>query len=200
MNFRSIAEKRYTTKKFDASKKISKDKIEDLKHILKLSPSSINSQPWLFTFISHSETKNALADASFFNAPKIKNASHLVVFSVQDNLEQFERHVEDNLADGSVNYYKQFVKEQPAEKTINWLSQQVYITLGFFLAACAAMEIDSTPMEGIEPEKYKDILKIKDHKVLFSVAIGYRDIEDGNQPELVGKSRLSTEKVIQSID
>ena len=62
------------------------------------------------------------------------------------------------------------------------------------------MEIDSTPMEGIEPEKYKDILKIKDHKVLFSVAIGYRDIEDGNQPELVGKSRLSTEKVIQSID
>ena len=200
MNFRSIAEKRYTTKKFDASKKISKDKIEDLKHILKLSPSSINSQPWLFTFISHSETKNALADASFFNAPKIKNASHLVVFSVQDNLEQFERHVEDNLAEGSVNYYKQFVKEQPAEKTINWLTQQVYITLGFFLAACAAMEIDSTPMEGIEPEKYKDILKIKDHKVLFSVAIGYRDIEDGNQPELVGKSRLSTEKVIQSID
>tara|TARA_R110002167_G_scaffold71998_5_gene202881 strand:+ start:89 stop:691 length:603 start_codon:yes stop_codon:yes gene_type:complete len=200
MNFRSIAEKRYTTKKFDASKKISKDKIEDLKHILKLSPSSINSQPWLFTFVSHSETKNALADASFFNAPKIKNASHLVVFSVQDNLEQFERHVEDNLAEGSVNYYKQFVKEQPAEKTINWLSQQVYITLGFFLAACAAMEIDSTPMEGIEPEKYKDILKIKDHKVLFSVAIGYRDIEDGNQPELVGKSRLSTEKVIQSID
>tara|TARA_R110001606_G_C15156014_1_gene626386 strand:+ start:136 stop:738 length:603 start_codon:yes stop_codon:yes gene_type:complete len=200
MNFRSIAEKRYTTKKFDASKKISKDKIEDLKHILKLSPSSINSQPWLFTFISHSETKNALADASFFNAPKIKNASHLVVFSVQDNLEQFERHVEDNLAEGSVNYYKQFVKEQPAEKTINWLSQQVYITLGFFLAACAAMEIDSTPMEGIEPEKYKDILKIKDHKVLFSVAIGYRDIEDGNQPELIGKSRLSTEKVIQSID
>lgn len=200
MNFRSIAEKRYTTKKFDASKKISKDKIEDLKHILKLSPSSINSQPWLFTFVSHSETKNALADASFFNALKIKNASHLVVFSVQDNLEQFERHVEDNLAEGSVNYYKQFVKEQPAEKTINWLSQQVYITLGFFLAACAAMEIDSTPMEGIEPEKYKDILKIKDHKVLFSVAIGYRDIEDGNQPELVGKSRLSTEKVIQSID
>ncbi|MGJ8715488.1 MAG: NAD(P)H-dependent oxidoreductase [Maribacter stanieri] len=200
MNFRSIAEKRYTTKKFDASKKISKDKIEDLKHILKLSPSSINSQPWLFTFVSHSETKNALADASFFNAPKIKNASHLVVFSVQDNLEQFERHVEDNLAEGSVNYYKQFVKEQPAEKTINWLSQQVYITLGFFLAACAAMEIDSTPMEGIEPEKYKDILKIKDHKVLFSVAIGYRDTEDGNQPELVGKSRLSTEKVIQSID
>ena len=79
MDFRSIAEQRYTTKKFDATKTIPKEKIEDLKHILKLSPSSINSQPWLFSFVSHKETKNALADASFFNAPKIKNASHLVI-------------------------------------------------------------------------------------------------------------------------
>ena len=200
MDFRSIAEKRYTTKKFDASKKISESQIEDLKQILKLCPSSINSQPWLFSFVSNKEMKDALADASFFNAPKIKDASHLIVFSVQNNLEEFERHVENNLAEGSVNFYKQFVKEQPKEKTINWLSQQVYITLGFFLAACATMKIDSTPMEGIEPDKYKDILKIKDHKVLFSVAIGYRDAEDGNQPEIIGKSRLSTDEVIQSID
>lgn len=200
MDFRKIAEKRYTTKKYDASKKISEAHIEDLKHILKLSPSSINSQPWLFTFVSHKETKDALAEASFFNAPKITHASHLVVFSVQDNLEQFERHVEENLAEGSVNYYKQFLKDQPKEKTINWLTQQVYLSLGFFLAACAAMEIDSTPMEGIEPEKYKEILNIKDHKVLFSVAIGYRDSEDGNQPSINGKSRLAIDKVITSIE
>lgn len=200
MDFRSIAENRYTTKKFDATKQISQKQIEDLKQILKLSPSSINSQPWLFTFVSNKETKDALADASFFNAPKIKDASHLVVFSVQENLEEFERHVEANLPQGSVNFYRQFIKEQPKEKTITWLTHQVYITLGFFLAACASMEIDSTPMEGIEPEKYKDILKIKDHKVLFSVAIGYRDIEDSNQPSLIGKSRLPVDTIIQSID
>lgn len=200
MDFRSIAENRYTTKKFDATKRISQKQIEDLKQILKLSPSSINSQPWLFTFVSNKETKDALADASFFNAPKIKDASHLVVFSVQENLEEFERHVEANLPQGSVNFYRQFIKEQPKEKTITWLTHQVYITLGFFLAACASMEIDSTPMEGIEPEKYKGILKIKDHKVLFSVAIGYRDNEDSNQPSLIGKSRLPIDTIIQSID
>lgn len=200
MDFKSLAEQRYTTKMFDASRKISEAQIEELKHILKLSPSSINSQPWLFTFVSQKETKDALADASFFNAPKIKNASHLVVFSVMDDLDTFERHVEDNLAEGSVNYYKQFIKDQPAEKTINWLSQQVYIALGFFLAACATMKIDSTPMEGIEPEKYKDILKIEKYKVLFAVAIGYRDAEDSNQPSVKGKSRLDVEKVVDSID
>lgn len=200
MDFRSIAEKRYTTKKFDATKKISESQIEDLKHILKLSPSSINSQPWLFTFVSNEQVKNDLADASYSNASKIKDASHLVVFSVMDNLEEFEKRVEENLHEGSIKFYKQFVKTQPEDKTINWLSQQVYITLGFFLAACATMEIDSTPMEGIEPNKYKEILNIEDHKVLFSVALGHRHLEDDTQPNRIGKSRLAADTVIQSID
>ncbi|WP_419212214.1 nitroreductase family protein [Maribacter sp. X9] len=200
IDFRTLAENRYTTKKYDSSRKIPESQIEDLKHILKLSPSSINSQPWSYTIVSRKETKDALAEASFFNAPKIKDASHLVVFSVMDNLEQFERHVEKNLAEGSVNYYKQFIKEQPAEKTINWLTQQVYLSLGFFLAACAAMEIDSTPMEGIEPQKYKEILNITHQKVLFAVAIGYRDSEDANQPSITEKSRLTIDDVVTSID
>lgn len=200
MDFRSIAEERYTTKKYDATKKISDSQIEDLKHILKLSPSSINSQPWLFTFVSNKQIKDQLADASYSNASKIKDASHLVVFSVLDNLEEFEKRVEENLHESSIKFYKQVVKPQPEEKTINWLSQQVYITLGFFLAACATMKIDSTPMEGIEPKKYKEILKIENHKVLFSVALGHRHLEDDTQPSLVGKSRLGTDVVIQSID
>ncbi|MGB3143726.1 MAG: nitroreductase family protein [Maribacter sp.] len=200
MDFKTIAENRYTTKKYDSSQKLSNSQIEDLKHILKLSPSSINSQPWLFTFVSDEQVKNDLADASFFNAPKIKDASHLVVFSVMDDLDKFEKHVEENLAEGSVNYYKNFIKGQPEEKTVHWLTNQVYLALGFFLAACAAMGIDSTPMEGIEPDKYKSILKIEGQKVLFAVSIGYRHQEDSNQPKLIGKSRLEVTKVVQSID
>ncbi|MEP2056970.1 NAD(P)H-dependent oxidoreductase [Maribacter litoralis] len=200
MDFKQFAENRYTTKKYDTSRKISKEDIQDLKDILKLSPSSINSQPWLFTFVSNEKVKNELADASYSNASKIKDASHLVVFSVMDNLVEFEKRVEENLLEGSIRFYKQFVKPQPEEKTINWLSHQVYITLGFFLAACATMEIDSTPMEGIQPHRYKEILNIKDHKVLFSVALGYRHLEDDTQPNKIGKSRLATNTIIQSID
>ena len=48
-------EQRYTTKKYDVSKKIENQKIEELKEILRLSPSSINSQPWKFTFVSDKE-------------------------------------------------------------------------------------------------------------------------------------------------
>ena len=200
MNFKQFAENRYTTQKYAVDRKISNADIEDLKDILKLSPSSINSQPWLFTFISNAQVKNDLADASYSNAPKIKNASHLVVFSVMDNLDEFEKRVEENLLENSIKFYKQYIKTQSKEKTVNWLSHQVYITLGFFLAACATMEIDSTPMEGIDVAKYKNILNIKDHKVLFSVAIGYRDEHDNTQPNRIGKSRLAADTVIQSID
>lgn len=200
MDFRTLAENRYTTKKYDTTRKISKKEIEDLQHILKLTPSSINSQPWVFTFVSNEKIKNELADASFFNAPKIKDASHVVVFSVMNDLDKFEKHVMDNLAEGSINYYKNFLKDQPSETTVSWLTNQVYLSLGFFLAACAAMGIDSTPMEGIEPDKYKSILKADGQKILFAVSIGYRDAEDGNQPAKIGKSRLDVDKVIVSID
>ena len=44
------------------------------------------------------------------------------------------------------------------------------------------MEIDATPMEGIEPINYDKILNQTDYTLIVAVAIGYRDIEDFNQP------------------
>jgi nitroreductase/dihydropteridine reductase len=35
--------------------------------------------------------------------------------------------------------------------------------LGVFLSACAEMAIDATPMEGIEPDKYDEILNQSDY-------------------------------------
>src|SRR5690606_39692714 len=55
MNFLDIAKRRYTTKRYTNNEKIEEDKINTLKHILRLSPSSINSQPWRFIFVSDEE-------------------------------------------------------------------------------------------------------------------------------------------------
>lgn len=38
--------------------------------------------------------------------------------------------------------------------------RQVYLALGVFLSACAAMEIDSTPIEGIIIDEYAKIRKL----------------------------------------
>lgn len=199
MEFSELAKWRYTTKKYDPDKKIPNEKIWELKSIIRLSPSSINGQPWKFSFISDATIKSELARVSYFNKQKINEASHLVVFSAIDNIEKFEQQIKANLPDGSVNYYNQFVKIGTEADIKSWLQHQVYLSLGFFLSACASLEIDSSPMEGIETDKYREILNLQDYLPLLAVALGYRNPEDGNQPSVRPKSRLALEHIIQSI-
>lgn len=198
MNFLDLAKSRYTTKSYNPNKRISEETIAELKEILSLSPSSINSQPWKFIFISDEKLKSELAGVSYFNQQKINDASHLIVFSVIDDIQLFENQIRQNLPEGSVNYYNQFLKPKPEAEIKSWLEHQVYLSLGFFLSACASMDIDSSPMEGIKNEEYDKILQLDGYKSLFAVAIGYRNPEDFNQPSVKAKSRLSLEHTIQS--
>lgn len=199
MDFLSIAENRYTTKKYDPAKKISDENVQKLKEILRLSPSSINSQPWKFIFITDEKLKNELAEVSYFNESKIKEACHLIVFNVIDNIEKFEKEFIGNLPEGSVAYYQKNIKPESEENIKSWLANQVYLSLGYFLSACACMGIDSTPMEGVDIKEYAKILGTKDYKPLFAVAIGYRDTQDTNQPSITPKSRFDLNDVIKSI-
>ncbi len=199
MHFLDIAKERYTTKKYDAAGKLTEEQVAALKEILRLSPSSINSQPWKFSFINSEPLKSQLAAVSFFNESKINNASHLVVFSVFDDVALFEQHIQANLPEGSVGYYQKFIKPLPEQEIKSWMQHQVYLSLGFFLAACASMGIDSTPMEGIQLDAYANILQQEGYKPLFAVALGKRDPEDANQPSLKPKLRLPMEQVITSL-
>jgi nitroreductase/dihydropteridine reductase len=199
MNFLDIAKRRYTTKRYTNNEKIEEDKINTLKHILRLSPSSINSQPWKFIFVSDDETKKKLADASFWNAEKINEASHLVVFSCIDDVELFEKQIQESLPEAYVAYYDTFLKPKGDTEIKSWLQHQVYLSLGFFLAASASLEIDSTPMEGVEYDKYNQILELQGYKTLFCVALGYRNPTDSNQPAQRPKSRSPFDNVIKSI-
>ena len=54
-------QKRYTVKKYNSERKLDSEIIEQLKSILHLSPSSINSQPWKFTVVTEPETKAKLS-------------------------------------------------------------------------------------------------------------------------------------------
>ena len=199
MSFLTAMQERYTTKMYDASKKIETQKIEELKQILQLSPSSINSQPWKFTFVSDQNTKEKLSKVSWINTEKVINCDTVVVLSRIDNLNTFEQKIEDALPEGAVKYYKEFIKPLPEDQIKSWFDKQVYLSLGVLLSACAAMGIDSTPMEGINPKDYDTILNFKDQATLVAVAIGYRDEEDFNQPSKKPKSRLNLDDVVQTI-
>jgi nitroreductase/dihydropteridine reductase len=199
MSFLDIAQKRYTTKKYDSSKKIDENTIEKLKEILRLSPSSINSQPWKFTFVADEEIKSRLAEFSLGNREKVLDASHIVIFSVVKDAEAFENNKLKLLPEYTTTYYNRVLKPRGDEQIMTWLTSQVYLSLGFFLSATATLGVDSTPMEGINTKEYDAILKDDNYKTLFAVAIGYRDKEDENQPSLNPKFRLDAEDVIRSI-
>lgn len=199
MHFLDIARKRYTTKQYNPNEKIPADIVQQLKEILQLSPSSINSQPWKFTIIADEKVKSKLADVSYHNAEKIKQASHIIVFNVLDSVEKFEADILRQLPEGSINYYQQHIKPLGDNGIKNWMQHQVYLSLGFFLAACASAGIDSTPMEGIQPKEYDKTLRYEGYTALFAVAIGRRDAHDFNQPALKPKFRRPLEHVVDFI-
>lgn len=199
MNILELIEKRYSTKKYNADKIIPQEKIEDLKEILRLSPSSINIQPWKFTFVQNPEIKAQLAAVSMHNTEKINQAQLLVVFSVADNLDAFQKIVDTELPKARTDWYNQIKANTPEADLKIWLAKQVYIALGVGLTASVALGLDSTPMEGIESDKYQQILKMATYKPLFAMAVGYAAEDDFNRIEVTPKSRRTLESVIESI-
>ncbi|WHT73236.1 hypothetical protein QK342_16255 [Myroides odoratimimus] len=118
--------------------------------------------------------------------------------TVLSTKEYFEKLRLENAAEGSKMYYNNFLKPKSEEEVTAWLKNQVYISLGFFLAACGIMGIDATPMEGINTLEFDKIINEDGvYKSVFAVAIGYRNSEDTNQPSVTPKNRLDKETTIE---
>ncbi len=200
MNFLDLAKRRYATKKYDPSKKISDEQIEELKEIIRLSPSSINSQPWKFTFVTSKTVKSALAAQSYMNENSINDVGLLVVFSVMEDIGHFEqRNLSVVPPEWVSGFYEPMVKSHGDILTKSWMEHQVYLALGFFLSACASMGLDTTPMEGINKEAYRQILPQDGYAPLFAVTVGYADSADSMHPAVYPKKRFPLNEVVQSI-
>jgi len=200
MDFLDLAKRRYATKKYDTTKRLSAEKIEKLKEILRLSPSSINSQPWKFTFVTDAAVKKPLASKSYMNEPSINDVDLLVVFSVMEDVKHFEDHNLAILPEGWVTgFYEPMIKSNGNAAVKSWMEHQVYLSLGYFLSACISMGLDATPMEGINREAYKQLLAQDGYAPLFAVTVGYADLSDFMHPTVYPKNRFELDEVVQSI-
>lgn len=199
MNILELINKRYTAKKYNPNKAIPQEKIDILKEVLRLTPSSINIQPWKFTFIQNPEVKAKLATVSMHNEERVNQAQLLVVFSVADDLDAFQGVVDNELPKDRGEWYNK-IKASMTESDLKiWLTNQVYIALGVGLTASISLGLDSTPMEGIESDKYREILNMTTYKPLFAMAVGYGSEDDFNRIEVTPKSRRLLENVIETI-
>jgi len=184
---------RYATKKFDSSKKVSKENLEKLKEVIQLSPSSYGLQLYKVLVIENKELREKLKYASWGQS-QITDASHLFVFCNYANVKS--KHVdefleltakEQDIDVNNLNGYGDFMKGKISEmnevEQKNYTIRQTYLTLGNLLSACAELKIDACPMEGFEPEKYNGILGLSEQGLNAAViaSIGYRANDDHTQ-------------------
>jgi nitroreductase len=182
--------RRYATKKFDAKKKIDAPLWDALEEALVLSPSSTGLQPWKFFVIDDPALRARLRPASHGQA-QITDADRLVVFAARKDLAaaDVERHIARiahvrKVPVDSLDGFKQMilgVLSRPKAEVQAWAARQVYIALGNFLAAAAALGIDACPMEGFDPAKCDEILGLheKGYTAVVLAAAGYRAVDDG---------------------
>ncbi len=214
MDLFELSSRRFTTKHYDPSRKISDSDIEKLKEILRLAPSAVNSQPWHFIIGSSGKAKQLIRPAiADFNWPRTDGCSHFVVLCVKDNLDEAhlnavtdKENADDRFPDETVkktldSKRKGYVSlKRECGQLHTWVTNQVYIAMAALLYGAASLDIQSTAIEGYNPEKLDEILNLQ-AKGLRSVAIvtlGYGAPDDGNATRK--KSRLPTEAVFSELD
>jgi len=184
---------RYATKKFNPEKKISSLDFEVLKGVLSLVPTSNGLQPFRFLLIEDPVIRERLRVRSW-NQSQITDASHLIVMCsfidvTENHIDHFihlnatQRDIPAEKLQGFSNHLKRTVASQQIEAKTGSNERQVYIALGHLLHAAAQMRIDSSPMEGFEPEGYDEILGLSEKNLKATVvcALGYRADDDAYQ-------------------
>lgn len=204
---------RYTAKKYDAEKRISAEDMDVIKEALRLSASSINSQPWKFIIVESDEAKQRFHD-SFenmhqFNQPHAKEASHTILFAYDPNFtkEKFAKRVDAEVTSGHLpaDMYDMFMgayafAEMNTDETGfngNWTKAQTYLALGNILHTLARLGIDSTPMEGVDGQRIGELFanELDGHVCELALAMGYhKSGEDYNHG--LPKARLHLDDVV----
>ena len=205
---------RYSTKEFDANKKISAADFQSLKDILRLSPSSTNIQPWHFVIADDEAGKARIAKGTQgmfdFNTAKVKDASHVIIFcsriyaddeflhEVLDKEDTDGRFAEPKFKEQMHQVRKMFldIRRYEQKDEPHWLVEQVYLNMGALLLGAATLGIDTVPMEGADlkalDEEFE--LRSKGYTAVAVISLGYRSEDDFNAD--LPKSRLSEASII----
>lgn len=184
---------RYATKKYDTSKKVSAEDLNQIKEAIQLTATSYGLQLFKVLDVQDNDLREKLLPASWAQS-QIIDASHLLVFcgyaEVKDenideymNLKADLSKIDVEMLKGYGDFVKGNMNNASVEFKQVWTAKQTYIALGNAMAACAELKIDSTPMEGFDAAEYNEILGLTDKGLKADVVltIGYRSDEDETQ-------------------
>lgn len=189
-NIIDALEWRYAVKKFNEEALLSEQQLEAVKKAFNLSASSYGLQPYKLVMLQNKALQERLLPHSY-NQKQVVQAAAVLVFCIRKD-------IDSSYIDGyfgliasargqtpeSLDGYKNFMKstlvgKTPAEMS-TWATNQVYLNMGTLLTACAAMEIDSCPMEGFSPAGYSEVLELDKMglEAVLVMPIGIRASDD----------------------
>ncbi|WP_010142073.1 NAD(P)H-dependent oxidoreductase [Oceanicola sp. S124] len=180
---------RYATKKMDPSRPVAEEKVARIVEAIQMAPTSSGVQPFELFVVKNPEVRAQLREAAF-DQSQLTDGSHVLVFAAWDNYseERLDAVLAQNLAERGENeglraYYtrlKSMYLPRDAGTNHDHAARQAYIALGFALAMAAELEVDSTPMEGFDADRFDEILGLKEkglHAVL-TLPLGYREADN----------------------
>jgi len=207
---------RHTVKKYDASRIIPQADLDVLYEAMRLSASSINSQPWKFVVVESDAAKqrltNTFANMHEYNKKHVFDSSQVILFAHNPKYtrEDYAKVVDKGIKDKRTlpeNRESAFAVYSFAElntdengDTSTWTKAQTYLALGNTLHVLARLNIDSTPMEGIDIDLVnKEFEKeLEGYQCDVGLAIGYHHSEDDFNAKLP-KSRLALSDILVRI-
>ena len=217
MNLIDLASQRYATKVFDANKRLDAETFAQIKALLRLSPSSVNSQPWHFFIADNAAARQRLSQATqgayVANAAKVLDASHVIVFCVKTKLddaylqklllseEKDGRFKTPELKDLTEKTRAMYVAihQEARQDTQDWLEKQVYLNMGTVLLGAAVLGVDAVPIEGFDAQILNEELGLstKGLNSVAMIALGYRKADDVNAE--LPKSRLPEAEIMTTL-
>lgn len=201
---------RYATKKMDPTKAVPPEKLDRILEAIRLTASSSGLQPYEVIVITNPEIREKIQLIANGQS-QITDCSYLLVFAAWDNYTaerinaafDMTEKIRNFTSESGAAYRQMLLKNYPnrdPEVNFNHAAKQVYIGLGTALIAAAYEEVDSTPMEGFDPQALDTLLNLKE-KGLRSVVIlplGYRNANEDWLLKLK-KVRRATESFISWI-
>ena len=177
---------RYATKKMDPTKVVPTQKVDAIIEAVRMTPTSSGLQPFELIVVTNHPLRAKIAEAAG-GQTQIVDGSHLLVFAAWDNYteERIDEVVQLNVeARGDLPllraYYdnlKDLYLQRDAQINYAHAARQAYIAVGVALVAAAEQQVDSTPMEGFDPDAVDAILGLRERglRSVVLMPLGYRD-------------------------
>ena len=201
---------RYATKKMDPAKTVPEEKLAAIIDAIRMAPTSSGTQPFELLVVTNPEIRAQIREVAWDQA-QITDGSHLLVFAAWDNYTEarIDAVTQMNIAArGDIPtlsaYYeklKGMYLPRDAEENYAHAARQAYIALGVALVAAAEQEVDSTPMEGFDPDAVDKILGLRERglRSVVLMPLGYRQPE-GDWLLPMKKVRKSREALVTQVD